>query len=142
MRKLIRNSIALIFLLMLCERANCQEGRFNHRGYGTGGVKNNFKYTCNKGKSTLTTLKTKEADNTIARVYPNPATDFCFLSINQTVTGNQKAELYSSKGKILTTINLLTAETKINLSAYAPATYYIRLINDNNCIQTLKLIKL
>jgi len=74
-------------------------------------------------------------------VYPNPATDFVKLKIKNYEIDNLRFQLFDINGILLQSKKIEENEIAISLGALLPATYFLKL-NDNNIeIKTFKIIK-
>ncbi len=80
-------------------------------------------------------------------VYPNPVTDYLMLNIDndmlQTIQTTSKLsyQLFDTKGQLITTGEVSTAQTKIITGNLTKGTYLLRVISDNKAIKTFKIIK-
>jgi hypothetical protein len=85
----------------------------------------------------------EEAKNIILEivVYPNPATDFLKLKIENYEIGNLSYQLLDIKGTLLQNKKIESRETSIPLETILPATYLLNVIDGNKVIKTFKIIK-
>lgn len=74
-------------------------------------------------------------------VYPNPTTDYLTLNVDNYLENNLTYTLYDLNGKVLSTNNVLGNLTTIQMSNYDPATYFIRIDQNETQIKTFKIIK-
>lgn len=74
-------------------------------------------------------------------VYPNPATDFIKLIIENYETANLRFQLYDLNGIVLRNNKIETGETNIIMSNLAPGTYFLKVTDKNLPIKTFKIIK-
>lgn len=73
--------------------------------------------------------------------YPNPTLDFLYLNTNGAEITNGQYEVYDFSGKLIATAPILGNETPIDMSTFATATYFIIIKNNQQLIQTFKIIK-
>ncbi|MBL7138786.1 MAG: T9SS type A sorting domain-containing protein [Bacteroidales bacterium] len=74
-------------------------------------------------------------------VYPNPTTDFLILKVENYDNENLFYQLYDISGKLLENEKLGGNETSIDMSNFLPATYFLKVIDNNKEIKTFKIIK-
>ncbi len=74
-------------------------------------------------------------------IYPNPAGNRVFVSINQEITGAQ-LEISDMTGKLIDAQKLNNTESFIDLSGYANGMYVFKVVGSNGkTIETIKVIK-
>lgn len=73
--------------------------------------------------------------------YPNPTTDFLTLKIDNHDFKDLELQLYNSQGRMLRQETLLYQETQIEMQNLAPATYFVRITENNQIIKNFKIIK-
>lgn len=75
-------------------------------------------------------------------VAPNPASDFIDIRLNASFSssGNEKASLYDTQGRLLTTSPLEEGVTRINTSSLSSGIYLLR-IGEAGRTETIKIIK-
>jgi len=74
-------------------------------------------------------------------VYPNPATDFIKLKIENYEVKNLRYQLYDINGSLLQDNKIVGNETNIVMSNYMSATYFLKVTDNNKLIKTFKIIK-
>jgi len=79
-------------------------------------------------------------------VYPNPTTDFLILSVGSELQTTYTASLFDLNGKLLTNTKIVSNKTKIDLSDFAIASYFLTIVQTQNSsspqlIKTFKIIK-
>jgi opacity protein-like surface antigen len=74
-------------------------------------------------------------------VYPNPATDYIKLIIENYEIENLKYQLYDINGSLLQTDIIESNETNIIMQTLLPSTYFLKVIQDNKDVKTFKIIK-
>jgi hypothetical protein len=76
--------------------------------------------------------------------YPNPTTDYLTLIVNVSSSMNIQSlsyQLFDINGKLLETKKLEGNETSIVMSKLVPATYFLKVIQENKEVKTFKIIK-
>ena len=74
-------------------------------------------------------------------VYPNPATDFIKLKIENHEVQNLRYQLYDINGSLLQDNKVESNETIIVMSNLVSATYFLKVTDKNKVIKTFKIIK-
>ena len=74
-------------------------------------------------------------------VYPNPATDFIRLKIENYEVENLRYQLYDINGSLLQDNKIEGNETNIVMSNYVSATYFLKVTDNNKVVKTFKIIK-
>ena len=76
-----------------------------------------------------------------ASVFPNPVNASTNANvILKNFTGKISGQLQDMSGKQLATIKLLNGTNAVNLSSYAQGTYLLKVVDENQATQTLKII--
>jgi hypothetical protein len=73
--------------------------------------------------------------------YPNPTTDLLTLSVDHFEQSNLAYQLYDQSGKLLENKILVVNQTGIAMSNYTPATYLLKIMENNKEVKTFKIIK-
>jgi hypothetical protein len=74
-------------------------------------------------------------------VYPNPATDYLTLSIDNFEVSKLSYQLVDISGKLIETKKLEGNQTVIVTDNLIPATYLIKVTESNREVKTFKIIK-
>jgi PKD repeat protein len=74
----------------------------------------------------------------VIKLYPNPVIDFVTISSTQVMT---KVEVVNILGQLIFVTSINEIETNIDMSSYASGSYLIRVLADDNKVQTFKIIK-
>ena len=74
-------------------------------------------------------------------VYPNPARDHLTLQVETSQTRQLSFGLYDLKGKLVMFNRIITTNTNINMIKLQPAIYFLKIYQENQEIQTFKIIK-
>jgi len=89
------------------------------------------------------TLGVKETELNISlKAFPNPTLDNLTLQISDYNNEKLLYKLYDMQGKLLNNGQILTQQTKIEMTSLPTATYFINVVNQQNKkIKTFKIIK-
>ena len=81
--------------------------------------------------------------NLSAVVYPNPTADKVVLSIRdyEIPSSGLTLQVYDLNGKFLKSMVIKDADTEIDFSGYAAATYQLRVVNQKQLLKTFKVVK-
>jgi len=74
-------------------------------------------------------------------VYPNPATDFVKLKIENYEVKNLRYQLYDINGSLLKDNKVEGNETSISMQNLLPSVYFLKITDNNKVIKTFKIIK-
>ena len=91
--------------------------------------------------SVVSGLKEVKGINLTVSAYPNPTTDFLNLKVENYNNQNLSYQLLDMSGKLLETKKLEGEQTRIGMSNLAHATYFVKVIRNNNEVKTFKIIK-
>ncbi|OFY82304.1 MAG: hypothetical protein A3F72_21770 [Bacteroidetes bacterium RIFCSPLOWO2_12_FULL_35_15] len=89
----------------------------------------------------VTGLEEAEGINLVCSAYPNPATDFVKLKIENYKTENLTYQLYDISGKLLKNKKVESNEMIISLENLVHAAYFLKITDNNKEIKTFKIIK-
>jgi len=81
-----------------------------------------------------------EGINLICTAYPNPATDLLTLEVEITDNENLFYQLYDMMGKLLVSKKLIDLKTTISMANLAPATYFLKVTDNQKVVKTFKII--
>jgi hypothetical protein len=73
--------------------------------------------------------------------YPNPTSDYLTLSIDEFEISNLAYQLYDMNGKLLQNKKITGNKTSIVMSNLTPATYFLKVTQNNIEVKTFKIIK-
>ena len=81
--------------------------------------------------------------NLSAVVYPNPTENKVVLSIRdyEIPSSGLTLQVYDLNGKFLKSMVIKDADTEIDFSGYAAATYQLRVVNEKQLLKTFKVVK-
>ena len=85
----------------------------------------------------------QETKNIILSVsaYPNPTKDNLTLNISELDLSGLSYQLFNFQGSILQNEIITSPKTIIKMSNYLPASYFIKVIKNNEEVKTFKIIK-
>ena len=81
-----------------------------------------------------------QAEQTSIQISPNPAKDYINLRINGNIE-NLNYQIYDMSGKLLKNNNITNENTVININLLASGIYFIKVLKDNQQVETLKFVK-
>ena len=91
--------------------------------------------------SVVTGLEEAKGINLSVSAYPNPTTDFLNLKVENYDKTNLSYQLFDISGKLLETKKITSNETSINTSKLVPATYFLKVTENNKEVKTFKILK-
>jgi hypothetical protein len=89
----------------------------------------------------FTGLEEAKGINLTVSAYPNPTTDYLTLEVKEFDLSNLSLQLYDMNGKLLQSEKITGNQTSIVMNNLVPATYFIKVIQDNKEVKTFKVIK-
>ena len=72
-------------------------------------------------------------------VYPNPTTNYLTLKVEK--TDNLSYQLYDMQGKLIKDIIISSKTTNIAMETLPPATYLLKVIQNNKSVKSFKIVK-
>ena len=91
--------------------------------------------------STVTAIEEAKGINLNVSAYPNPATDYLQLKIENYESESLFYQLYDLNGKLLIHKKLEDNITSIPMNAFSPGTYFLKITDNKKEIKTFKIIK-
>ncbi|OFX26724.1 MAG: hypothetical protein A2033_08935 [Bacteroidetes bacterium GWA2_31_9] len=91
--------------------------------------------------STISKLTKEDKSDYEINVYPNPTNEFVFVKINNKKSEQLNYQLFDINNKLIESNNVSDIETKISLIERKASTYFLKISNQANEIQTFKIIK-
>lgn len=91
--------------------------------------------------SVLTAIGEKQEISLSSSVYPNPTTEFLVLKVENFSNENLSYQLLDINGKLLENKKVSGDETSIFMGNLFPATYILKVLRDDEEIQSFKIIK-
>jgi hypothetical protein len=76
--------------------------------------------------------------------YPNPTSDFITLTLDENTTlalESMNYELFDVQGKLIKNDKIIDFKTTIDFKEFVPGTYYLRISQNNNELQSFKIVK-
>lgn len=104
-------------------------------GSGAHGVQQPFEI------SIVTGIEEAKEINLLVSAHPNPTTDYLTLGISEFDTSNLSYQLYDMNGRLLQNEKITGNQTRIAMSNLVPATYFVKVLHNQNEIKTFKIIK-
>jgi opacity protein-like surface antigen len=75
------------------------------------------------------------------QAYPNPTNDYLTLTIEKKELSNLNYQLYDINGKLIQSKKITSMTETIQMENLPTATYFLKVINNNNEVKTFKIIK-
>lgn len=91
--------------------------------------------------SVVTEIEEAKGINLMVSAYPNPTNDNLTLSIDKYDISDLSYQLYNIQGKLLHSEKIISNQTSIVMSTFAPATYFLKVTNGGEEVKTLEIIK-
>lgn len=91
--------------------------------------------------STVTGIEEAKGINLVCFAYPNPATDFIKLIIEDYEVQHIRYQVYDINGSLLLSNKVEANETNISIQSLLPATYFLKVTDRDKLIKTFKIIK-
>ncbi len=90
-----------------------------------------------------TTLELEEFQGSKLNLYayPNPTIEFITLKADMAESDDFSYQFFDITGRLLMERKLRDTETNIQVSNYAPATYFLKVLQNNTEVKTFKIIK-
>jgi len=88
-----------------------------------------------------TGLAEAEGIHLLVSAYPNPTTDYLTLKVKEVELSGLSFHLYDMQGRVLQANKLTGTETQIDMSRYAPSTYFVKVFSDDRLVKEFKIIK-
>ncbi len=91
--------------------------------------------------SVVVGLEETQDNKLVCTVYPNPATDLLTLETENPNNKNLFYQLYDITGILLISKKLINIKTTIPMTNLAPATYFLKITDNQKEVKTFKIIK-
>ncbi len=91
--------------------------------------------------SVVTGIEEAVGIDLICSVYPNPATHYLTLKVENYDFEKLSYQLYDMDGRLIESIKLSGNETSIDMINLDPAAYFLKVIQSNKEVKTFKIIK-
>ncbi len=80
--------------------------------------------------------------NNLLSIFPNPIVDNLTLQISDYNNEKLSYQLFDMQGKLLSNAQIIAQQTQIKTASLPPATYFIKVLNqENKHVQSFKIIK-
>ena len=73
--------------------------------------------------------------------YPNPTTNFLTLNVGKAVLSTLNFQLYDISGKLIESRKIISSTETIGMENLPSATYFLKVVNNNQEVKTFKIIK-
>ena len=73
--------------------------------------------------------------------YPNPASQFVTLQLDQEFAGGLHYQLYDISGRLMLQGRTDAAQTRISLSELKPSVYFLKVLRNESEVKTFRIIK-
>lgn len=91
--------------------------------------------------SVITAIENAKDINLLVSVYPNPASDYLTLEVNEFNLSNLSFRLYDINGKLLQSGQITGIQTRIVMSNLIPSGYFVKVLQRSREVKTFKIIK-
>lgn len=91
--------------------------------------------------SVVSGIAEAEEINLEVLAYPNPATDFVTLKINDVDEVQYMAFMYNINGRLIKNIEITDYETQIAMHDLVPSIYFLKVIKNEKEVKVFKIIK-
>lgn len=91
--------------------------------------------------SVVTWLEEAGGINLSCSAYPNPANKYVFLKTENCDTENITFQLFDDNGKLLENKKAEGTATKIDMENLVIATYFLKVLKNNQVVKTFKIVK-
>lgn len=91
--------------------------------------------------SVITGIEQAEDITLVCSVYPNPASDFLTLKVENYDKESLSYKLFDASGKLLESKKVNGNETIISMANLFPSIYFLKVIDNKKEIKTFKIIK-
>jgi opacity protein-like surface antigen len=91
--------------------------------------------------STITGIEDAVGIVLASSVYPNPATDFLILRVDDYEGMKLSYQLFDINGRLLESNYITGSESAIMMSRYSAGTYFLKVMSSNKDVKTFKIIK-
>ena len=73
--------------------------------------------------------------------YPNPTTNFLTLNVGKAALSTLNFQLYDISGKLIESRKIISSTETIGMENLPSATYFLKVVNNNQEVKTFKIIK-
>lgn len=94
-----------------------------------------------QSKLTVVSMNDMDLPGYTITAYPSPAKSYVTLSVEAEKYENMVYRLYDLNGKLITQGSIDAKNTSISFSGLKPAVYFLRVIDDQKNVRSIKIIK-
>ena len=91
--------------------------------------------------SVVTEIKKAWGITLSVSAYPNPATEYFLLEVENELAADLSFQLYDMRGRLLQSDQIVSNRTQIDINGLAYATYFLKITRENIVVKTFKIIK-
>ncbi len=91
--------------------------------------------------SVVTGMENAQGVSLSITAYPNPATDFLTLKVEDFEFLNLKFQMYDLSGRVLQSQEIHGSDTRIDLFDYVSSTYFLKVFNNSKIVKSFKIVK-
>ena len=91
--------------------------------------------------SVVTEIEEATGINLSVKAYPNPTANYLTLSVEEFDISNLSYQLYDMQGKLLQKETITSNQTSIDMNNLVPASYFVKVTQNNTEVKTFKIIK-
>jgi hypothetical protein len=91
--------------------------------------------------SVVTSIPKARNININISTFPNPASDYLTVRVENYETENLQFMFFDLNGKLLRAVKAAGQETKIEISNFVPASYFVKVLDKQKEIKIFKIIK-
>lgn len=91
--------------------------------------------------STISGIEEARGINLNCLAYPNPTTEFLFLKVDNYNKENLWYKVYDITGRLLENKKIVDNETTIDMIDFLPATYFLKVLDNDKVVKTFKIVK-
>jgi hypothetical protein len=91
--------------------------------------------------SIVTAIKEAKGISLGVSALPNPVTDYLTLTVDNADVASLRFQLYDIQGKLLQNGDVISSTTRISMNNFAPATYFVKVVQGDKVVKTFKIIK-
>jgi hypothetical protein len=91
--------------------------------------------------SIVTSMQEANGINLTISAFPNPTTDYLTLKADNIEYQNLYFHLYDLNGKIIQENKVTLSDTKISMTGLPPATYFLKVTDNQKEVKTFKIVK-
>ena len=89
----------------------------------------------------VTSISEAKDINLSVSAYPNPATNYLTIKVENYETANLQYQIFDINGKLLQTVKATGHETKIETNNLVPSNYFVKVLDNQKEIKVFKIIK-